>query len=192
MQLFYTPRSHFSRKVRILLDALGLEIELIDVGNVADAIAAPYGPNPLMKVPMLVDGALSVFDSDHIAAYLVRKLDRSDQFDVLSTDADTLNARAVMNGVMAAEVELILAARTGLDTRAHRRFDKLRDSIQQGLAWLDARSGHFPSHPTYLTFHAVSMWDHLVLYQVADLAFPNLRDYVMHWASTPVIARSTP
>jgi glutathione S-transferase len=192
MQLFYTPRSHFSRKVRILLDGLGLDVELLDAGNVADAQPAPYGPNPLMKVPTLVDGALSVFDSDHIAAYLVRKFDPADRFAVLTTDAETLNARAVMNGVMAAEVELILAERTGLDTRAHRRFDKLRESMLQGLAWLDDRSGRWPRDPTYLAFHVVAMWDHLALYRMVEPGFPRLHDYASHWASAPFIARSKP
>ncbi|MGE0582583.1 MAG: glutathione S-transferase N-terminal domain-containing protein [Steroidobacteraceae bacterium] len=192
MQLIYTPRSHFSRKVRILLAALDVEVELIDAGNVADARPAAYGPNPLMKVPTLLDGTISVFDSDHIAAYLVRMLDPADRFGVLTTDAEMLNARAVMNGVMAAEVELILAARTGLDTRAHRRFDKLRESIQQGLAWLEARSDRFPREPAYLAFHAVAMWDHLELYQVVELGFPGLRSYAMQWASTPFIAQSKP
>jgi len=192
MRLHYTPRSHFSRKVRLLLDALGVEIELIDAGNVAETSATAYGPNPLMKVPTLVDGGHTLFDSDHIAAYLARRFDPADRFDVLTTDAATLNARAVMNGVMAAEVELILAARTGLDTRAHRRFDKLRESIQQGLAWLDERSGSFPQAPTYLGFHAVAMWDHLELYRVVELSFPHLRDYVSQWASTPLFAQSKP
>ena len=34
MKLYFTPRSHFSRKVRMLLQAWRLEVELIDVGNV--------------------------------------------------------------------------------------------------------------------------------------------------------------
>lgn len=32
MQLYFTPRSHFSRKVRILLDALVLDAELVEAG----------------------------------------------------------------------------------------------------------------------------------------------------------------
>ena len=36
MKLYYTPRSHFARKVRILAAALKLDFELIDVGNVAE------------------------------------------------------------------------------------------------------------------------------------------------------------
>lgn len=192
MQLFYTPRSHYSRKIRILLGALELGADLIDVGNVAGSDPAQFGTNPLMKVPILVDGARSVFDSDHIAAYIVRKHDPFDRFDVLTTDTDSLNARAVMNGVMASEVELILAARTGIDTQAYRRFDKLRESIHHGLSWLDAHCDRFPQSPSYLTFHLVSMWDHLALYKVAELEYARLRECALRWAATPYIAATRP
>lgn len=67
LRLICTPRSHFSRKVRLLLDALGEPVELLDAGNVADDDARAFGPNPLMKVPTLLDGARAVFESDHIA-----------------------------------------------------------------------------------------------------------------------------
>jgi glutathione S-transferase len=192
MKLFYTPRSHFTRKVRILSKALQIDIELIDAGNAADSDPALFGPNPLMKVPTLVDGEQIVFESDHIAGYLVRRHDPADRFGVLTADADTLNARAVMNGVMAAEAELILAARTGIDTAAHRRFDKMRESVRNGLSWLDAHHGLFPSEPSYLTFHAVSMWDHLAYYGLFELHYPQLRAQVMRWADTPFIAESKP
>lgn len=192
MKLFYTPRSHFARKVRILLKALRLDAELIDAGNAADSDPALFGPNPLMKVPTLVDGGQVVFESDHIAGYLVRRHDPSDRYDVLTADADALNARAAMNGVMAAEAELILAARTGIDTSAHRRFDKIRESVRNGLAWLEAQHGLFPQEPSYLTFHAISMWDHLAYYGLFELDYPQLHAQVARWAGTPFIAESKP
>src|SRR5690606_23363069 len=109
MQLLYTPRSHFSRKVRILLHAYGLAHKLVDAGRVEARDPSAFGPNPLMKVPTLIDGDAVVMDSDQIAAYLVRH-DPRDRYRVLTTELDALNARAVLNGTMAAEVELLLAA----------------------------------------------------------------------------------
>jgi len=76
MKLYFTPRSHFSRKVRILLHAWKLEVELIDVGNVGATSSHAFGPNPLMKVPTLLDGGPSIFDSDHIAQYLYDLVER--------------------------------------------------------------------------------------------------------------------
>jgi len=147
MRLYYTPRSHYSRKIRMLLGGLHMSAELVNVGNVADSNSTLFGENPLMKVPTLVDGDKTIFDSDHIAQYIVRTYDREVTFQVLTTRIDELNARSVMNGVMAAEVELILAERTGLDTKAFRRFDKMRDTILEGLGWLEKTIDVFPKQP---------------------------------------------
>lgn len=191
LRLVMTPRSHFSRKVRLLADGLGIALELVDAGNVADADPARFGANPLMKVPTLIDSDRLVFDSDHIAASLVRTRDPVDRFDVLTTDADTLNARAVMNGMMAAEVELVLAARTGLDT-THARFDKMRASIDAGLDWLDANVDVFPEAPSYLGLHLVALWDHLALYGLAELDRPRLTRRVDALTALPWVSASRP
>jgi glutathione S-transferase len=105
-------------------------VELVPVENAGANDRAVFGPNPLMKVPTLLDGGRAVFDSDHIAAHLVRTHADDDRFGVLTQDVDDLNMRAVMNGVMAAEVELILAARGGLDTTLPGRF--ARDPFSRG------------------------------------------------------------
>lgn len=194
LRLVYTPRSHFSRKVRLLADALGLRLELVDAGNVASGEAAAFGPNPLMKVPTLLADGRAVFDSDHIAAWLVRRHDPGDRYGVLTQDADALNARAVMNGVMALEVELILAERTGLGT-AHPRFDKMRAGMRQGLDWLEANAALFPdaTQPGYLGFHLLAMWEHLAFYGLLPLDQPGLRGLAEGYAAAwPFAATSRP
>ena len=193
MNLYYTPRSHFSRKSRILLDALGISFDLIDVGNVAESSADIFGPNPLLKVPTLVDHDRTVFESDHIAQYLVRQYDPGDRYSVLTSNIEHLKARAVMNGVMAAEVELILADRTGIDTVAYSRFEKIRGSIIHGLAWLEKHSEIFPIQPSYLGFHLISMWDHLALYKLLSLDYyPRLNSRIEALSKISYIASSTP
>ncbi|MBS0458190.1 MAG: glutathione S-transferase family protein [Proteobacteria bacterium] len=192
MQLHYTPRSHFARKVRIVLGALAIPCELVDAGNAAGSDPAQFGPNPLLKVPTLVDGTQVVFESDHIAAWLVRRHDPADRFNVLTTDVDALNARAAMNGIMAAEAELLLAERTGLDTRAHRRFDKMREAIRLGLEWLEARPTAVTAVPTYHDFHLVSLWDHFALYDVVPLDYPHLRAHAARIDELPYVAATRP
>jgi glutathione S-transferase len=195
MKLHFTPRSHFSRKVRILLDAWNVDVTLIDAGNVADSSAEAFGPNPLMKVPALVDGERVVLDSDHIARYLALRFDPQDTFGVRTEDVDLLNARAVMNGVMAAEVEILLARRTGIDTSAHRRFDKILASIRQGLGWLEAHAELFlgaPEAGSYAGFHLTCLWDHVALFQIVPLEYPVLRGHVARLSALPHVARSAP
>lgn len=192
MRLYYTPTSHFARKLRVLGKALAIPLDLIDVGNVADNTADLFGPNPLMKVPSLIDGDNIVFDSDHIAQYLVRNYASSDTFDVLTTHTQTLNARAVMNGVMAGEVELLLAARTGLDTSNLPRYHKIRQSMLAALAWLEQHIELFKNPHSYSAFHLVCMWDHLVFYKSLPLDFPVLEACVQRISSHDYINESKP
>ena len=191
LQLVYTPRSHYSRKVRLLLDALGIAFELVDAVDASARDPAAFGPNPLMKVPTLLDGGRPVFESDHIAAHVVRTRDPADRFGVLTTDLDALNARAVMNGAMAAEVELVLGARSGLDT-TQPRFDKMRAVIVASLGWLERHDGVFGNAPDYLGFHLVALWDHLALYGLVPLDCPRLRGHVERLSALPYVAASRP
>ncbi|MCB9650959.1 MAG: glutathione S-transferase family protein [Deltaproteobacteria bacterium] len=192
MKLYYTPRSHFSRKVRILLDAWSVPALLLDVGNVAERSSEVFGSNPLMRVPTWVDGATWIIDSDHIARYLTPRYDPEDAFGVLTDDVSLLNLRAVMNGVMASEVELILARRTGIDTDAYPRFDKIRSAITQGLDWLEANAVLFPERPSYAGFHLTCLWDHLVLYDLVALDHPRLRAIAARMSCLPFVAMSAP
>lgn len=191
MKLYYTPRSHFARKVRILLDAWTINAELVDVGNVADNASHAFGPNPLMKVPTLVDGETWLIESDHIAAYLARQYYPSDSFDVLTQDSQALNARALLNGIMAAEVEIILASRAGIDTDTA-RFNKMRDSMRASLAWLNERATTLFSRHTYLGFHLVCAWDHLQLYNVIELEHARLQSVSKEMSQLEYVRTSAP
>ncbi len=192
MKLYYTPKSHFARKVRILLDALNIKAELIDAGNVADAPLNLFANNPLMKVPALVDDQQVLFDSDHIAQYLVQKYDPDDRFNVMITAPELMNARAVLNGIMSAEVELVLAERTGIDTTRYPRFQRHRDAIKQGLDWLESNWGNIPAEPSYLNFHLVCMWEHLVMYEMFELHHPQLQSRVQQMSNIQYIRSSSP
>lgn len=192
MKLLYTPKSHFARKVRILIDALSLDVELLDAGNVADNSPDIFACNPLMKVPTLIDGKQVVFESDLIAHYIVNQSDPKDQFKVLTQDWPTLNARAVMNGVMSAEVELIMAERSGINTEKYTRFDKLRNVVVLGLEWLEQHAKVFKGQPSYCGFHLVSLWDHLLLYKMFDLTYPTLKKTIYDLSAIDFINHSSP
>lgn len=188
-----TQRSHFTRKVRLLLDHLEHPYRLKDMGNVADQDPERFGGNPLMSVPVLTDGDMSVFGSDNIASYLVRKLDPSDRFEVMVNDPRILNARSVLNGAMEAEVKLILAERTGLTTNEVIFFDKARHVIENVLNWCDTHSDLFVrTAPTYLQFHFLSFWEHLHLYNVVSGVWPRLSTIAEQIGASEIAAKSSP
>ncbi|RZU47932.1 glutathione S-transferase [Fluviicoccus keumensis] len=190
MKLYYTTGSHFARKVRLLLAALETDVELVDAVSTARTEPERFGGNPLLTVPVLVDGQQTVLDSDRIAAWLVQRFDPGDRFRVLTADPDRLNARMVLNGVMAAEVELLLAARSGLSMDS-RRWEKKRRVIRHGLLWLETRSDLFAGEPDYLDFHLLACWDHLRTYgHFPDLELPLLSARAARLAALPWAAAS--
>lgn len=177
----------------MLLEHLDCGYELVDVGNVAQSGAERFGGNPLMNVPVLEHGEVVVYDSDHIAAYVVRGVARSDDFDVLTQDPVTLNARSLLNGAMAAEVRLVLAERTGLATAALPYFDKARLAIANVLTWLESRPALLsPSAPTYLLFHFVSFWDHVHHYGLVSGSWPTLRDIALECSRSELVSKTSP
>ncbi len=193
MKLYATPLSHFSRKVRILLDYYQCPYEIIDVGNVADSDLKGFGGNPLLKVPVLMDNENWILDSDHIAEYLVLKLDPSDRFQIQTKKIFDLNARAIMNGVMSEEVKILLAKRSLLPVENYPFFDKALKSIHNGLNWLEENYEEFEvTSPKYRDFHLVCMWDHLKYYKLIDLKYSRLEQIVSGLASHSFIKKSAP
>lgn len=193
MKLYATPISHFSRKVRLLLDLYGVEYEFIDVGNVAEGDVETFGGNPLMKVPVLIDGDQWLIESDSIASYIVRKFDPSDRYNVNTQDVRHLNARAVLNGIMSEEVKVILSRRTGVPTEQYRFFDDALEAIQNGLDWLESNAELFDAdRPGYLEFHLVCAWEHIGYYDLVPLKQTHLRRIVHRVLENDVIRRTSP
>jgi glutathione S-transferase len=195
LQLLGTPLSHFTRKVRILLAELGVEFEFVRATGVLAAAPASYGGNPLLRVPALIDGDATLIESDHIARYLVQRHDPGDWLGVCSAEVRDLNRLAVVNGIMANEVVLILAKRAGLaDVEGVAYFRKLGAAIDGGLAWLDRDADPDAGGFDYRDVATICMWQHVIHYQlrpVLDL-YPRLAARVARFADRPSVVSTTP
>ncbi len=190
-----TPLSHFTRKIRILLHELGVSFGFVRTPNLLEASAEVYGANPLMRIPTLVDGDTMLIESDHIARYLVEKHDPADRFSVRAPGVAAMNRLAVLNGIMAHEVTLILARRGGLEElEGVAYFRKLLRSIASGLAWLDRELEPEPGSFDYVDIATICMWDHITHYQLV----PGLDGYrriaarAARFAGRDAVARTTP
>lgn len=193
MKLFASPATHFGRKVRLLLDHLELDYELTMIANVAVVQADELNGNPMRAVPVLEDGDLTLFESDHIAQHIVRTYAPEDTYDVLTTEPETLNIRAVLNGNMSNEVKLVMGARTGIDIDGKPYFDKARACLEGGMRWLEARADAFGREKlSYLDFHLVSSWDHLVAYEVIPMDYPALAAKVEKISQSEVVRQTLP
>lgn len=75
MKLLSSPTSPYARKIRILLQELGQEAEIIDVNTKEDPQHL-LDANPLAKIPALqTEDGLTLYDSPVIAAYLLSQHD---------------------------------------------------------------------------------------------------------------------
>jgi glutathione S-transferase len=194
-QLYGTPLSHFTRKIRILFAEVGVEYEFVRAPGVLATSSAAYGGHPLMRVPTLVHGGATVIESDHIARYVVGAFDPGDRLGVRSERVRDMNRLAVVNGIMDNEVVLILAKRGGFtDLESVTYFRKLAASIESGLAWLDQNTD--PDDPgfDYVDVATVCMWQHVAHYGLV----PGLQGYtrvasrVARFAGRASVAGTTP
>ncbi|MBV8756265.1 MAG: glutathione S-transferase family protein [Deltaproteobacteria bacterium] len=197
MQLVGTPLSHFTRKVRIVAAELSIPLDFqtlpATTGVMTDTPDA-YASNPLMRVPVLVDGETRLVESDHIVRYLVGKFDPADRLGVKNESPDALNRLAVLNGVMDNEVVLILAKRGGLDGIENVvYFKKLIAAIDGALAWLDARTDPDAPGFDYRDITTICMWQHIGYYSLRPLdAYGRLAARVAKFAKRPSVVPSTP
>lgn len=191
LQVHGTPLSHFTRKVRVVLAELGVAHEMVWLPGVL--APAPFAGNPLMRVPALVDGAEQIYDSDHIARYVIGRFDPADRLAVRSEAVADLNRLAAISGIMANEVTLILAQRAGGVDLATPYFGKLRAAIDRALGWLDERVAPDAAFD-YRDIALVCMWQHLAHYRfVEDLdRHRALADRVAHLAARPALASTAP
>ncbi len=194
-ELYGTPLSHFTRKIRILAAEIGVELDFLRIGGVLATSAATFGDNPLMRVPTLVHGGEMLIESDHIARFLVERYDPEDRLGVTSGKVADLNRLAVANGIMDNEVSLILAKRGGLaDIDGVAYFRKLKVAIESGLAWLDLRTVPDEGPFDYRDVTVVSMWQHLAHYALVPSldAYPRLAARVARFSDRPSVAATTP
>jgi glutathione S-transferase len=195
LQLIGTPLSHFTRKVRILLAELAIDFEFVRAPGVLAPAPDTYGGNPLLRVPALVDGDTTVIDSDHIARYLVARHDPTDRLAVRSERVPDLNRLAIINGIMANEVVLILAKRGGLtDIDSVTYFRKLFSAIDLALAQLDANTDPDATGFDYRDISLICLWQHLLHYDLRpDLSrHTRLASRVSRFADRPSVASTAP
>nr|XP_012215005.1 PREDICTED: glutathione S-transferase 1-1-like [Linepithema humile]XP_012215006.1 PREDICTED: glutathione S-transferase 1-1-like [Linepithema humile] len=80
MQLYYFPVSSPCRAVLLTAEAIGLEMELIELNiSVGEHMTPEYGElNPQRTIPFLVDDDLKISESRAIMAYLVDQYGEND------------------------------------------------------------------------------------------------------------------
>lgn len=147
MRLYYSPNSPYARKVRIVLREKGLACQ----ETAMDTASPPpefIRHNPNLRVPVLVDGERTLFESNIIVDYLLRKdaaLPKgSPPLATAMTRPEThWNDLLVLNTIetlLDSGINVFQLRRSGVsaDQAAYLRTEARR--MQSGLDWLEERA----------------------------------------------------
>ncbi|MGB7754709.1 MAG: glutathione S-transferase family protein [Salinisphaera sp.] len=162
MQLIGSLASPYVRRTRLLLVDVDYEFRDLAIYDADKAELARH--NPTLKIPTLVDGGTTLFDSRIIQRYLAERFGHSP----LSWAEE--NQLTVIDGANDAFVALFLAERSGLDSSQDAMiYNRHRERIRACLDWLEtaADGGAFDAwhYPT------------ICLYCLVDwVAFRELHD----------------
>ncbi len=143
MKLFYSTASPYSRKVLLLAKSLGMgrEITLV-IANPLENGAELLAVNPLNKVPALVQGGQTYFNSPYIAERLLALAGQDRMSDAYMA---RLGVQALADGIMDAAVALRMESiRTDSNPSKmwqkrwycaiNRSLDMLENSVITGLS----------------------------------------------------------
>lgn len=194
MKLYLTPLSHFARKVRIVAEYYSLNIEYVDVGTVTDIGIDKYADNPLMAVPVLTDNESWLIESDNIVSYLIEKNDPSDILKFKTKDIETLNMRAVLNGIMSNEVKIIQGKRSGIPIENYVYFKKAKASIEASLDWVEHRADRFDIEKlNFENIHLVCAIEHIEYFQTMEMdRYHKIKRLVQEIGDHAIVKLSNP
>lgn len=189
MKLFGTYPSHFTRKVRVVLQELGLEYQFNVLPSLGEIGVEHFANNPLLQLPTLVHGEREIIESDIICRYLLENFgQKSPELRFLPSSGDKYaheKRLAVMNGGMAAGVKIIRGKRSNIPNfMEFLLFRQEAAALQSSLKWLDADLGHRTCYQagefTLLDITLVSFADWAVFREMIPslAAFPNLQRFV--------------
>lgn len=188
MKLIGSAVSPYVRRIRLLLE--GQTYEFVDLNIYAPEgreVLASY--SPAMKVPVLVDGQQTVYDSAIIQRYLADKL----QLEPLNWDQE--NLLSLINAVNDSYIILLMAARSNIDTASDalllnlqkERIGKTLPLLEQALAQGQFKEGDYPSICLFCFLDWASFRE------LCDLsAYPELSGFHVQMGADPLVDATNP
>lgn len=135
--------SHFTRVAAMFAHELNIPFTLEVVHDLARVDTAAFGGNPLLKVPTLHVGSLSVFGTENICRTLVEHAGRTgDPRIVLAehlTDASARSAQELVWAGMSAQVQLRMGVAVANLPADNLFFVKAAAGLTGALQWLEQR-----------------------------------------------------
>lgn len=202
MKLYGTPPSHFTRKVRVLLQELQVPCEFIPMAMNSLMQTGPehFADNPLHQLPILIDGEKNIIESDIICEYLLDHFSKGQKF--YPDEKNKLEDQkrlAIMNGGMSAGVKLIRAKRSEIPEFMNFVFFKQeRAALDASLDWLEkdlgSKTRYYPGNLTMLDITLMCFVEWAVFREMVPHLnnHPNLARFVEANKNHPSFASTHP
>jgi glutathione S-transferase len=175
LRLHYTPGSFFSRKVRIVLAEKGLPFESRVEGSSRGRSAASFAAiNPVLKVPVLIDGEHTLFESDLIIEYLLRTYPGN----ASETAAPPLAAEMTRRTRHWEDAKTLVVLNDAADTMLNLRYWKANGLAVETVDYGRKQQSRFHSCLDWLEQSATAEGFIPGLFSIQDIALLCMLDYV--------------
>jgi glutathione S-transferase len=142
MELYGTAPSPFTRKVRVILNELGLSHDFRLITELLSSRPQDFADNPLLLLPSLHDQGRKIIDSSIIAQYLIETYgSEKSSLSYFPNGGDKfadLKRLALINGGMDAGVKIIRARRSEIpDFEKYPMFQQEETALKAALDWIN-------------------------------------------------------
>ena len=201
VRLIGRSSSHFTRVARMAAHELAVPVVFEVVPDLLSVDPAAYGGHPSLKIPILHDGDVVSFGTEHICRRLVAIAGRTgDPRIVLAApddDALVANAQEIVWTAMLAQVQLVAGVQLARLPADNPYFAKAAQGLRGSLGWLDehlaAILAALPAERAWssLELALYCLLEHIAFRSTLSLArFAALHDFAATIATRPS-ARST-
>ncbi|WP_404342555.1 glutathione S-transferase family protein [Pseudoalteromonas mariniglutinosa] len=190
MQLLGSNSSPFVRRIRVWAyrNAISLDFKNLDIFAKADREIMIHC-NPARKIPILIDDAQTITDSNVIIRYLLEK-NQQPRFNWQQE-----NLLTVINACNDSLVELLLCQRSGFNTGDDKLFFNLQNErITETLTYLNTQTTEsvFKSCE-YLNISLYCLLDWIYFRELTDFShLTHLTDFYEQFAQQPAIQLTDP
>ena len=175
IHLHYTPGSFFSRKVRIVLAEKGVPYESRVEGASRQRSAASFATiNPVLKVPVLIDGELTLFESDLIVEYLLRTYPGNSS----NSAVPPLSAEMTRGAHQWEDAKTLVVLNDAADTMLNLRYWKANGLAVEAVDYGRKQRSRFHSCLDWLEQRATAEGFIPGVFSIQDIALLCMLDYV--------------
>ncbi len=158
--------SPYVRKIRLLLESLPYEFRELNIYDGVDGVELNK-VNPINRIPVLLDGEKTIWDSRQIFNYLNQK------HQIFATDWNDENLITAVDGLLDAGVVLALMKRSGMNInepymyiqRQKDRIDSILDYLSSG--YLKSEKSH---HWNFVSISLLSFIDWAIFRELVDFS----------------------